>query len=441
MPFKGGERRWRNGSAFLVLFGALACRFGPAQPADEACARDRDCAGTRICEQGRCVDSRPSEPRSLGGQAEAPTPPPVSDAQWRRGGPGGPHGVLGNGPLEPPKMVWDVELGAVVFARPTLLVRDGATVAYVGTHAGRFVGVRAEGPRAGTIDLDLHLGGIVWSTAATDGQRLYVGADDDTLYAIDPRTRTIAWRKRLGDCEPPRAPGPEGTRCDVDGGPTVAPDGDLYVGVDGVYRLSVEGEVKWHWPAGDRGKHGFSAPRVTADGLVVFGGHDGRITALSTDGTLLWQYEVGADVDASAVVGLDGTIVIGADDGRVHALSRDGELRWAFVTQKDIRSAITVGGDGSIYVGSFDGNLYGLHPDGNPRWILPTGGRIAATPTIDPAGTIFCGSQDENLYALTSDGRVLWTVEFPAQIDSTVAITTDGTIVVGADDGHLRGLR
>jgi outer membrane protein assembly factor BamB len=346
--------------------------------------------------------------------------------------------------VEAPKAAWEVDLGAVVFARPTLGTDDqGRSIAYVGTHAGRFSGVVTDGDDAGTVVTDLTVGGMIWSTAVQDARgRLYVGADDDTLYAIEPEKSKIVWTKKLGNCTPARAPGPEGARCDVDGGPTLGPDGDLYVGADGVYRVTTAGAVVWHWTGDkDRPKHVFSSPLVTKDGLVVFGGQDGFVTALHTDGTEAWRYKVGADVDGSAAAGIDGSIYIGADDGRMFALRSDGSLKWSFVSQSDIRSSVAVSTGGDIYLSSFDGNLYSLDPAGNVHWMLPSGGRIAASPVLDADGVVYVGSQDDRLYAVTPEGKVRWNVEFPTDIDSSVAITEAGTIVVGSDDGKLRGLR
>ncbi|NVB40156.1 PQQ-like beta-propeller repeat protein [Pseudenhygromyxa sp. WMMC2535] len=395
----------------------------------------------------------------------APAPATPEDAQattergrtagqgehWFRGGPGHAGASAALGPVEEPTQLWSVDLGAVVFATPTLVEIDGALTAFVGTHGGRFVGVAVSGEDAGSVGLDLDLGGRIWATAALgEGPTLYVGNDDDTLFAIDPSARgeaAIRWQKRLGNCEQTRSPGPEGARCDVDGGPTIGPDGDLFVGADGVYRLSPAGELRWHWPPladgqapeDQRAKHVFSSPVLSADGRLYFGGQDGFVTALDAEtGEQRWQYTVRADVDGSGVIGPDAALYIGADDGRIYALRPDGSLRWSFVAQRDIRSSLGVSPDGQLYATSFDGNLYSLAPSGEIEWVLATGGIIHASPVVDGEGRIYVGSQDDHLYALSPAGEVLWAVDVGADIDSSVAIAPGRTLIVGADDGQLR---
>src|SRR5690606_33223629 len=113
-------------------------------------------------------------------------------------------------PKREPSELWSIELGSVVFATPTL-AKDarGRLTAYVGTHEGRFVGVVVEGADAGTVSFDVALGGRIWATAAAvqtktpeggEALRLYIGNDDDTLFALEPATKPdpIAWRLRLG---------------------------------------------------------------------------------------------------------------------------------------------------------------------------------------------------------------------------------------------------
>jgi outer membrane protein assembly factor BamB len=442
------RRRQLRASGVLLsisALGALAGCPGTESPDEvSGCRSDQECKGDRICEAGACVAPRPPEAGAIG-----TAPPPMQAAQlltsgWTRGGPGHPRPTVGAAPEAQPVALWDVDLGSVVFASPTLTKIGEDVVALVGTHAGRFVGVAVEGARAGQVVLDLNLGGMVWATAATGDGRAYVGADDDTLYAIDLANKQVVWTLKVGNCDQPRVPGPEGARCDADGGPTIGPDGDLYLGADGVYRIGRDGKVRWHYPSEPevKAKHVFSAPLVAADGNLYVGTQDGLVVSLkAADGKLRWTYNVRADVDGSPTMGEDGNLYIGADDGRLYALRSDGSLRWSFVAQKDIRSAAAVAASGALYVGSFDGNLYALAPSGDVKWVLPTGGRIAATPVIDARGTVLVGSQDDHLYAVSPKGRVLWSYEMPGDVDASVAVTDSGVVVVGCDDGHLRALK
>jgi len=436
-------RVWINTALLLALGGCHA-----TQPPSEGCGKDTDCKGERVCVESVCIAAARGEGPTVAEPSPVVAPPKPSagqDERWFRGGPGHAGATTALGPTRAPSQQWSVDLGAVVFATPTLAKGpDGALTAYVGTHGGRFVGVRVDD---GVIVFDRDLGGQIWATAAAVGEgpglRLYVGNDDDTLFAIGPaEADPIVWKKRLGACKNTRSPGPEGARCDVDGGPTIGPSGDLYVGADGVYRITPDGEIRWHWPPpeqSDRPKHVFSTPVVTVDGRVYFGGQDGFVTALDADtGAQRWQYTVRADVDGSGVIGPDGALFIGADDGRIYALRSDGSLRWSFVAQRDIRSSLGIAPDGTIYATSFDTNLYSIAPTGEVNWVLPTGGIIHSSPVVDANGTVFFGSQDDRLYAVSPAGEVLWALELGADVDSSVAISESGTIIVGLDDGSLR---
>ncbi len=450
----------RNVAVGFVL-GGLAIGCSGTRSPYVGCEKDVDCKGERICQEAVCED--PKGPVKSAGEDASADQQGLRHERWFRGGPG--HGGTSPylGPRSRPTLAWDIDLGSVIFATATIGVdAAGDAVAFVGTHGGRFVGVSVAGPKAGAVVMDLDLGGRIWGTAAVDGKgSLYVGNDKDKLFGIDPVTKTIRWSVTLGDCSPTRAPGPEGARCDVDGGPTLGPDGDLYVGADGLYRISSEGEIRWHWsnlgeaesPTKDKKKgafhkpksaekaaHVFSSPLVSADGKIYFGGQDGYITSLSAEGELRWRHRVGsgADVDGSPAWDDNGGIVVGADDGRVYALRSDGSLRWSFLTKKDIRSSMGISASGTVYATSFDHNLYAIAPSGAVHWVLETGGMIHASPVVDRGGTIYFGSQDEHLYSVSSEGEVLWKIELPGDIDSSVAITAEGTLIVGCDDGHLR---
>lgn len=441
----------------MTVWVAAMCVMTPAcsllKGSEAGCSKDTDCKGDRICDAHRCVTAHEkSEEAVVDDRKEisalnAPVVVRASSStlgSFARGGPGYAGALPHAAPAKRPELAWDVDLGGVIYASPRLVVGEGGeAVAYVGTHGGRLVGVVVDGARAGATVLDMDLGGRMWSTPWVDEEGvLYVGTDADELVAVTLSTGEVAWRTKIGTCAQTTAPGPEGARCDVDGGPTQGPEGDLYVGADGVYRLRRDGTVVWHWPAelkeGERPAHVASTPVVTADGRVLFGGQDGFVRALDSTGEERWSYKVIADVDGSGWVGEDGEFVVGADDGRVYAIRRDGSLKWSFVAQKDIRSSVGGDGKGRLYVTSHGGFLYALLADGSVEWVFQTAAPIQSTPVVDAQGLVLVGSQDNQLYALGDDGAVRWVLELPADVDSSVALSPAGTLVVGCDDGHLR---
>jgi outer membrane protein assembly factor BamB len=396
----------------LALGLPLGCRPQEPRNDDPRCTADGDCPKGQHCAAGACVLPAPDAV--------------VSEATV--------------GPARRPELIWDFSTGAAVTGRPLVVDGDEPTV-FVANHAGRVLALDSRAVSKRRVRFEVLLDGIVWGHPARDAAgRLWVGADDDTLYGIDP-DGAIAVRLRLGDCQPPRAVGPEGTRCDVDGGPTLLGDGDLLVGADGVYRIGHDGAIRWHAAggAGTRARHVFSSPAAAGE-LVVFGGYDGNVTAVSIAGEPRWTFAVGADVDGSPVVGPGGDVYIGADDGKLYALSSTGALRWAWTTKGEIRSAVSLAGDGTIYVASADGTVTALDPTGKRRWSFAARGPVVSAPTIDRNGTLYFGSQDDTLYALAPDGSQRWALEFPGDIDAPVAITADGSLIVACDDGVVRAL-
>jgi len=238
-----------------VLVGAFALAVGPgcrdgsatAEPEPD-CVRDGDCGSSQVCRAGQCLDVK----QPVNELTEVASVDPIA----YRGGPGQWGPFRGTAPDQRPTLLWEQALGASVSAVPVLADVDGETWAVVGAHHGRLVGAVVDGNREpGTLALDVWLPGIIWGTAAIADGVAFVGADDDHLHAVDLATGEPRFHLRMGDCEPPRAPGPMGMLCDVDGGPTLVPSRggapgahDLVLGANGVYRVTAGGALRWHTP-------------------------------------------------------------------------------------------------------------------------------------------------------------------------------------------------
>ncbi len=263
----------------------------------------------------------------------------------------------------------------------------------------------------------------------------YVNHDLDD--AVRGRVVKPRWVFQIGACSQRIGVGPEASRCDVDAGPTIGPDGIIYTGGDGVYAINPDGTLRWRFATGG---HVASAPAVLADGTVVAGSQDDLVYGIGPDGAKRWDFRTGGDVDAAPAGGDDGTIYVGSDDRKVYALGGDGTLRWAFTTGGDVRASVAIG-NGMIYVGSFDAQLYAIRLDGTLAWTFRSGDRIVSSALVDAKGAILFGSQDDRLYCLEPDGHLRWSVELGGDVDSSPTLAADGTIFVGSDDRKLYALR
>ncbi len=414
----------------------------PRQPI-AGCLSDRDCKLERICESGRCVwpahDARRTAPPRTSTALPAPEAPkpsaesrPASTAQAMfRLGPEHRGRSPYRLPLHQPQVAWTYETRAPITASAAV-TSDGLVA--VGSHDGRLHIVDKDGtPRALQASSDL----IFSSAAISASGILYFGSDDDHLYAFDLKQMKMQWRFQVGSCPQAVGVSPAASRCDVDAGPTIGPDGTLYTGGDGIYAINPDGTLRWRFATG---AHVSSTPALMADGTVVAGCQDNLVYAVGPDGGKRWDFRAGDDIESSPMVAEDGTIYVGSDDGKLYALNPDGSLRWAFTARDDIRASPALGENGLILVGSFDGLFYAIKPDGTLAWTFRTGDRILSSALVDAAGAILFGSQDDRLYALESDGRPRWSVALGGDVDSSPVLGPDGTIYVGADDRKLYAL-
>jgi outer membrane protein assembly factor BamB len=179
--------------------------------------------------------------------------------------------------------------------------------------------------------------GEVDSTPAlsNDGTAVYVGSDDDDLWALNAATGAVLWKRDL--------------------------DGDVN-----------------------------SSPAVGSDGTIYVGSDDGKFYALEpAAGAIRWQRNLGPDVQSSAAIGADGKVYVGSDDRRVYALDgQTGATVWSLRTGGDIKSSPAIGLNQRLYIGSDDNKLYAFGPGqttlGARSSVLSK--RAHDAPVLEPAG-------------------------------------------------------
>ncbi len=436
----------------VALLFVSACPRPTPLPA--GCGKDSDCKGARICSAERvCVEPPPGSAayRKTAPGAEASKSDKAAnqatDAAVKTagsppfamfGGNAQNTGVLaGAAPATKPKELWSISAGGPIVGSPT--VGPDGTI-YFTSHDKKLYAVTADGKIRWTFET----GDRMWSTpAVAEDGTVYTGSDDDHLYAVDGATGKEKWRFRVGTCDPPIGFGPEGTRCDVDGGPTIGPDGSIYTGGDGVYAVWPDGTLRWKFATPE---HVITAPALAPPGspragTVYAGCLDDAVYAIESDGTKSWEMRTRRDIESSPAVAPDGTIYVGGDDDKVYAIAPDGTVRWKVVTGGDVRSSPAVAKDGTVFVGSHDGSLYAIAPSGQVEWRFSAADKIHGSPAVATNGTILVGSQDDHLYAIAPNGKLLWYLAFESDVDATPALSQNGVIYATSDDKTLRAFR
>ena len=225
-------------------------------------------------------------------------------------------GRLGrNAPTKQPSQIWETKLGGPIVGSPT--IGPKGTI-FVTSHDHSLYAVDS----SGKVLWKFETKDRVWSTpaVAVDGT-VYVGSDDDHLYAVDGNTGSLKWKFRVGNCSDPLGFGPEGTRCDVDGGPTIGDDGTVYVGGDGLYAIWSDGTLRWKFatPA-----HVRTAPAITSAGNIAIGCMDDALYVVRPDGTKEMDFRTGRDIESSPAIGADDVVYFGSDDDGIYAVSPTG---------------------------------------------------------------------------------------------------------------------
>lgn len=193
--------------------------------------------------------------------------------------------------------------------------------------------------------------------------------------------------------------------------------------------------------------------------------HSGKYSseAVTQPPSLLWKFETGGPVNASAATD-EQNIYFGSGDGNFYSLNqKTGDLNWKFKTGADIYSTAALV-NGIIYFGSYDGQFYALNAkDGSLKWAFRTDGEkrysapgihghlpkdsvfqdewdfFLSSPAIDE-GTVYFGTGSGYFYALNaSTGKELWKFKTNGVIHSSPAIAY-GKVYFGSWDTYMYAL-
>ncbi len=261
----------------------------------------------------------------------------------------------------------------------------------------------------------------VRGSASIFGGCAYFGTDDGTIYAINSTTGALLWSYA--------------TNGSIEATPYATSD-RLYVGSYDGFMYALErsmGTLAWRFDAGSaiRGACAF-------DGNVYFGTEEGKLFALSSSGSELWNFSANASIGASPIIS-NGHVIVGSHDSFLYSInSTDGMLDWSSqLYSMQSSPMIAPLHPGKIFVGADDGMLYCINvSDGSVAWRSALGAPIVSTPSC-MNGTIYFGDYAGRVHAVNSTtGSELWSRSVGGTILSSVALA-DGKLYFTSLDGFV----
>lgn len=211
--------------------------------------------------------------------------------------------------------VGEYAIGASVMASPLIknnqviaLSRDGAVVAVRpdGTLLWRFISKKTPISGYGQARV-IDYGNDAVMAALADGR----------LYALDLNGNAL-WSGKVGS---PDVHTPRGSLIDIEAAPLVA--GSLVVASARTATVGFDmqsGNTQFELPIG-----AVRSPVLMGDNIVIIG-NDGKITALSPQGQIIWQQEALAGRQLSSGYVQNGVLLVGDNMGLLHAINDKGEL-------------------------------------------------------------------------------------------------------------------
>ncbi len=314
---------------------------------------------------------------------------------------------------------WSFKTGGPV--KSTAAIVDGTV--FIGSDDEKVYALRlADGRKVWEFKTD----GPVLSSPLVLGGRVYVGSAGTNLFALDAATGREVWRYGL-----------EG-EVKSSAGWFKSPRGDATWLVIGGYdnRLhcveAATGISNWVY---ETSNYVNGAPAV-ADGLTAFGGCDAIVHVLKlADGTQVKEIEAGAYIVGSAAV-VDGVAYVGHYENEFLAVDlRRGEVLWRYRDRNFPYGGSPAVTADRVLFGGRDKRLHCVdRATGKQVWAFATRGKVESSPVV-AGDRVAVGSDDGRVYLVgLADGTERWSYEIGQPVQGSPAVVEDH-LVIGADDG------
>jgi outer membrane protein assembly factor BamB len=326
----------------------------------------------------------------------------------------------GPGPIARPIEAWSTDIGCAVLDHSPAL---GSGVLVTGCEAHRLIALEA---LTGAILWTAELAGPeAGFSPAIDGDAVFVADTAGAVMALDLRSGAERWSVGL---EPTRNP--------------VVVDGLLYVGTTDARFVALDpadGSVRWEWqaPAGIEAVNG-----TVVDGVAYINTNDGHLLAVSLDTREeMWRFRTVTSQIATPAIG-EQVVAVSALGGRprgeVYGLDRStGAELWRHPSDSGLQIAPpAIVGELVVVPSTSDGvHAFDAH-SGDLRWQTATGNNTGQAIAI--TGQVVYLNTERSLGALSlADGSVLWTIDVSASVKGS-PLVSGGMVFFGDDAGYVR---
>ncbi|UNM09245.1 MAG: PQQ-binding-like beta-propeller repeat protein [Planctomycetales bacterium] len=240
-------------------------------------------------------------------------------------------------------VLWQKSIGFQIWGSPAV-ARDG--LIFANSVANFTRGLTPDGKNSITIP---SLPGISSPAIGSDG----------TVYTEMNGTHMSAWTPQG------KSKWSYDTGSNLQSGPAIGPDGTVYFG-DGsgtLTALAADGSFLWSYPTGAEIHE--CKPSIAPDGTILIGtvgpgiGTAGSgLHAVNPDGSQRWVFTGEGGTDMSPSIDANGTCYFGGHNGTVFALDTDGNVVWSFATGGDFWGGCAISKEGRLYITSLTGVLY-----------------------------------------------------------------------------------
>ena len=205
---------------------------------------------------------------------------------------------------------------------------------------------------------------------------------------------------------------------DADGSsPAVLPDGTVVAMVlrSALAAIGPNGAALWNLEIGD------SAGPLAVTDRAIYASVGADLVSVSATGSLNWRVNVGPVTRAAATP--DG-VVVGTSRGAVTALASDGAVLWTFQPDGGFSGSVAYSDD-VVYAGSGQRRcICDRCAHRQSRWHVNSTRAVTAGPVVAPSGAIFAGA--DTTYGVAADGQLQWK-------NSSLKPGEAGLIVLGYD--------